>query len=471
MNFFILLLAMLAHEPATPTSSSPASANASIDATIRGTAQPLEVELLLRNQSEKWTSVAKKQLDAKTRRVRFDRLNAGVYQLLVRGPIATEQLGTKVIVGKRDHRRTTIDVAPFELTGRIDFAGAPLGGGGMLLNHKELGWKVAFKIEDDGTFRVPFWQHGTFRYTIKNPALATNFDDFLDVTGSPLAIEVPDGRITGIVRDAKSGAPVPNILVGLTTKTGDVEQNVRLETDAAGRFDFTGAKFGKHTVRFISPNHLDAEPISFTLDASSRLRELDVQLDPGRIVPIVVVGADSQPVPDALVFAVSDAKLRSRTTTDGDGKTTASIPVGEAATLFVIPPSGAFGVQRLQREHDGKRVWVHLPRAASSLLIRAQTTDGKSMPPFQLLMRYDGTTVPIEVAEELSAVQGLQLATGDDSEALLQNIPSGSYEFWPYRTEQEAQAILSSGDSFAAPILVNVKEGENKVAVKFAARN
>jgi 5-hydroxyisourate hydrolase-like protein (transthyretin family) len=473
VNLVILLLTMLAHDPAhePATATSSVSGTASIDATIRGTAQPLDVELLLRNESEKWISVAQKRLDVKTRRVRFDHLKAGVYQLLLRGPVATEQLGTKIMLGGRDQRRTTIEVSPFELTGRIDFSGAPLGGGGVLLHHKELGWKAAVKIEDDGTFRAPLWQHGTFRYTIKNRALATNYDDFAEITGAPLAIEIPDGRVTGIVRDAKSGQPLANVLVVLTTKSGDVEQNLRLETDRAGRFDFTGAKFGQHTVRFLSSNHLDAPPIAFALDASSRLRELDVELDPGRTIPIVVVGTDNEPVENALVFAVSDAKLRSRTTTDNEGRTMASVPIGEPAALFVVPPSGAFGVQRLQREHDGQRVWIHLPRAASSLLIRAQTTDGKTMPPFQLLMRYDGAIVPTEVADELAAVLGLQLAAGGDSEALLQNIPSGSYEFWPYRTEQEAEAILASSDGFAAPIVVNVHEGENKVAVKFAARN
>jgi hypothetical protein len=92
------------------------------------------------------------------------------------------------------------------------------------------------------------------------------------------------------------------------------------------------------------------------------------------------------------------------------------------------------------------------------------------MPPFSLLMRYDGALVPIEVAEELNTMQGLQLATGENSEALLRNIPSGSYEFWPYRTTEEAEAIVASGEAFAAPILVNVHEGENKIAVKFAAK-
>ncbi|HEX2060373.1 MAG TPA: PPC domain-containing protein, partial [Thermoanaerobaculia bacterium] len=84
----LLILMMLAAETAPST--------ASIDATIRGTTQPLEVQLLLRNAGDNWTPVARRSLPATTRRVRFDALEAGVYQLLVRGPEATEQLATKV---------------------------------------------------------------------------------------------------------------------------------------------------------------------------------------------------------------------------------------------------------------------------------------------------------------------------------------------------------------------------------------
>jgi hypothetical protein len=92
------------------------------------------------------------------------------------------------------------------------------------------------------------------------------------------------------------------------------------------------------------------------------------------------------------------------------------------------------------------------------------------MPPFSLLMRYDGELVPPEVAEALSAMQGLQLMTGSGSEAHLQNIPSGSYEFWPYRTEDEAQSIAASADAHLPPIRVNVRVGENKIVVKFAEK-
>jgi hypothetical protein len=286
----------------------------------------------------------------------------------------------------------------------------------------------------------------------------------------PVHIDIPDGRISGILRDTKSGQPIAGAIVALQTNIDDREEHVRLTTGPEGRFDFVGIKHGRHIVRIEAPQHLEPEPVAFALTDSAPLRELDLRLDPGRSVAIVVIDKALDPVANAKVFVVADAKLRARGTTDEDGRASLPVPAGEPATLFVIAEEGPFAMARVPRSDGHQRLQVYLPSSASSLVIRAQTTDGKTMPPFSLLMRYNGEIVPTEVAEVLSAVQGLRLATGPDSEAHLRNIPSGSYEFWPYRNEAEADSIVAAGATFAAPIQVNVLTGENEIAVKFASR-
>jgi len=309
---------------------------------------------------------------------------------------------------------------------------------------------------------------------VRSPALPTSFTDTVELeegkSNVALKIEIPDGRITGVIRDAKSGAPVPNAVIGLQTNLADGEQHVKLTTGPGGTFDFVGIRHGKHIVRVYPPEHLEPEPIAFTLDDTQRLREIDLRLDSGRAVALTVIDRENDPVANAKVFAVTDGKLRARATTDEDGRATVAVPASEAATLFVVGEEGPFGMLRVPREQEKGRLQLYLSRSTSSLLIRAQTTTGATMPPFSLLMRYNGELVPPDVAEELSAVQGLQLMTGPDSEAHLQNIPSGSYEFWPYRTEEEAESIVASADALLAPIQVNVNVGENKIAVKFASR-
>lgn len=455
------------------TTAAPETPRAAIEATIRGTKQPLEVELLLRTPSDNWEEVDHERLPAGTRKVRFDGLASGVYQILLRGPAATEQLGTKIVVGANDTRHTTITVEPFTITGRVTFGGTHLGDGVVELRHRELHWRAAIGLDGAGTFRAPLWQRGVFLTRVHSPALPTAFHDSVDLTaGKPAAVQIaiPDGRITGIVRDAKSGAPVAGAAVTLQTTLADGEQNVKLTTGPEGTFDFAGIKHGKQTVRVFPLRHLESEPVVFTIDDAKRLHELSIRLDAGREIPFTVIDRENDPVAEATVFAVTSGKLRSRTTTDEDGRASIAAPAGEAVTLFVVGKEGPFGILRVPREQTKGRLPIYLPRSTSSLLIRARTTTGEPMPPFSLLMRYDGELVPPEVADELTAVQGLQLMTGPASEAHLQHIPSGSYEFWPYRTEEEVQSIAASADALLAPIQVNVRVGENKIVVKFAAK-
>lgn len=465
----LLMLMMLAAE--TAPAAAPA---ASIEATIRGTTQPLEVQLLLRDDADNWKAVAQKSLPVETRSIRFDGLEAGVYQILVRGPAATEQLSRKIAVGRTDARRVTITIEPFVLAGRITLGGTELGAGGLLLRHREFHSRLPILLEPDGTFRVPFWQRGTFSYNVRGPALPTDYSYVTELEGpspGPLHIDIPDGRISGILRDAKSGEPVAGATVTLQTNVDDREEHARLTTGPEGRFDFVGIKHGSHIVRIHGSQHLEPEPIVFELTDAARLRELDLHLDPGRSVPVVVIDKEHDPVANAKVFVVVDSKLRARGTTDEDGRASVPVPAGESATLFVVAEEGPFAMMRVSRDGEKGRLKVYLPSSTSSLLIRAQTTDGKTMPPFSLLMRYNGELMPPEVADELAEVQGLQLATGPDSEAHLRNIPSGSYEFWPYRSVAEAESIAAAGSTFLAPIQVNVRMGENKIAVKFASRN
>lgn len=464
----LLILLMLAAD-ASPAAAAPAG---SIDATIRGSREPLEVQLLLRDAAGSWKAIAQKSLPAKARRVRFDGLEAGVYQVLVRGPVATESLSTKVGLGRTDRQRITITIQPFVLAGRVTLGGTELGAGGLLLKHREFQSRSEILIGPDGTFRVPFWQRGIFSYAVRGPALPTAYTQVAELEGpSPerLDIDIPDGRISGILRDATSEQPVAGASVELQTKIGDREEQVRLTTDAEGRFDFVGIKPASHIVRIQAPQHLEPEPVAFQLTSDESQRELDLHLESGRALPIVVFDKENAPVANAKVFVVADSKLRARGTTDEEGRASVPVPAREPATLFVIAEEGPFAMMRVPRDDEQRRLKVYLP-PASSLLIRALTTEGQTMPPFSLLMRYDGELVPSEVAEQLTEVQGLQLATGADGEAHLQNIPSGTYEFWPYRTQSEAESIVAAGSIYLAPIQVNVVTGENQIAVKFKSR-
>ena len=80
---------------------------------------------------------------------------------------------------------------------------------------------------------------------------------------------------------------------------------------------FAGIKHGRHIVRLYPPRHLEPEPIAFAIDPQNRLRELDIRLDRGRDVSIVVIDSENDPAPNAKVFAVADSRLCSRGCADG----------------------------------------------------------------------------------------------------------------------------------------------------------
>jgi hypothetical protein len=461
----LLLLAML-----LPANTPAVARGGVIEATIRGTEQPLEVELLRRDANEQWNEVARQRLPVAVRRVHFDGLDAGVYQLRVGGRVSTERMAAKLVLGSADTRRVAIDIEPFVIKGTVTLGGTSFGRGTVVLRHREFLWRGAVALDADGAFTATLWQRGTFAYNVTGPALPTEYSDWTTLDGSSrLAIAIPDGRVTGVVRD-RAGAPLAGVTVLLQTATAQREDNVRLTTGPDGRFDFTGVKYGRNTVRLLSPGHLEPDPVVFDLGGQVRQRELDIRLESGRDVAIVVIDRNNDPVAKANIFTVAEGKVRARTVTDEDGRAGAAVPAGQDATLFVVPEEGPFAMLHVGREETAGRLRIHLPATSSSLLIRALTTDGQTMPPFSLLMRFNGELMPVEVTEELTAVQGLRFTTGRNGEALLTNIPSGSYEFWPYRSGSEADAIVASGSALLAPIQVDVRTGDNRIAVRFARR-
>jgi hypothetical protein len=441
-----------------------AARGASIDATIRGTDQLLAIELLVRVGDSNWRTVAHRALDATARRMRFDALEAGIYQLRIEGQQPTEQLATKIVLGTNDQRSVVITVEPVELTGRVTYGGTEIGGV-LLLRHNEFHWRGGIAVGADGAFRAPLWQRGEYTYEIRGPGLSTPFHDVVDLTGtSPVAFDIPDGRIRGVVRQANGGAPVARASVVLESTS-----MTRASTDADGRFDFTGIKDGRYLVRIVSPSHLDPEPVAVQIDGANRQRELTFELDRGRSLSVFVIDPRQTPVVDAIVFVATGTKVCSRTFTDGEGRTNVAAPTDEDATLFVLPRAGSFSMHRVAKSDRGP-LHVALSPASSTLLIRARTSTGAEMPPFSLLLRYNGALIPLEIAEALASTQGLNLAKGPEGDVRLERIPIGRYELWPYRTDDEAAAILSVADELTAPIQIDVRTGENRVAVQFAAR-
>ena len=462
MNAMLLLLALLGTAPGEP--------QAAIEARIEGTDQPLLVALLSRGDGTSWTLIEEEALPPGQREVRFGHLKAGVYQLLVRGIKNTDRMAEKIILGGGDTRRVVMTIAPFELAGTVAQDAKAVGAGVVTLRHAEMHWRATIPFAADGTFRTTMWQRGEYTLSVAAAAITPPHTGSIRIDGDApvrVAIHVPDGRITGTVREAKSGEPIGDTLVTLQTITSEGTRQSSVRTDSAGRFAFTAVRHGRHTLQAVSPSHLVASPVQVELQRTLKERALEIRLETGRKLPIVALDADQHSVANATVVAISGGTLQSRTTTASDGRATVSVPAADASTIFVIPAAG-FGMARAAADAGLQPLRVDVRRAASSLVIRTRTTSGDSLPPFSLLMRYDGERLPAAVTEELESVQGLQLTTDERGEVRLRQIPAGRYEFWPYRTADEAESIAAAEQP--APIQVDVRSGENAIAVTFAPR-
>lgn len=447
------------------------AATSSIHATVRGTDEPLDVSLL-RRADDSWSEIAHRPLPASERTIAFDRLAAGVYQIRVQRAGGGAPAAAKVIVGAGEKRHAEIEVDPIELLGRVALGDVPLPGAVVVLNHREFRWSVAITADEKGSFHGQLWQRGSFSYSVRSSALATPYHNQIDIEGRlPFRwdLRLPERRIAGIVRDRVNGAGVAGAILHFESKSGDRTSHFSARTGADGRFDLAAMQPGLVTIEATREGYLDGSSAPFELAEADRLHEVAVALEPGAGVPIAVGDSAGSPLAGATVLTVVDGRVRARATTGADGRSRVTLPRETAATLYAIPHGGSFAVVHVAKADEAPRR-VTLPRPSSSLRIVTRTTEGKPLPSVELLMRVNGELIPPAVADELLEQQGLALRTDERGEALLRNLPPGSYEFWPYSGESEAEAIVETAASLVAPIVVNVKTGENTIAVNFRAR-
>jgi hypothetical protein len=443
----------------------------SIHATVRGTDEPLEVSLL-RRDGDSWSEIVQRPLPASERTIAFDRLAAGVYQIRVQRAGGGAPAVAKVIVGAGEKRHAEIEVDPIEIFGRVSLGDLPLPGAVVVLSHREFQWSVALVADEKGLFHGVLWQRGLLSTSVRSSALATPYHDRIDIEGRlPFRwdLRLPERRIAGIVRDRVTGAGVAGATLHFESKSGDSKSHFNTRTGADGRFDLAAMHPGLVTIEASHDGYLDGSPVSFELAEADRMHEVAIALDPGAVVPIAVSDSAWRPLAHATVLTVIDGNVRARATTGADGRARVTLPRDTAATLYAIPHDGSFAVVHVAKAEEAPRR-VAVPRPSSTLRIVTRTTDGKPLANVDLLMRANGALIPPAIADELLELQGLTLHTDDRGEALLRNLPSGSYEFWPYSGESEGEAIVETAGSLVAPIVVDVKTGENTIAVNFRAR-
>lgn len=427
---------------------------------------PLELSLGIREEGLPAHWIAQQRIE-RGNTATFADLDAGTYTVLVAGPQPLERVAQGVNVGAGDVRQVKVPLHFVLAHGRITKGGKPLGGVSVRFENADHRWTSTVDTSATGEISTPLWQTGAFALSIRGGASHApivrniNLDEraFAD-----FAIDVPDRRVFGRVVD-EDGVPVANALVALRTQTKTFAPTVRMRTGEDGTFAFDGVYEGTQKLTIVPERYLYPDPRKFELAEGDRAHEEVFEVKRGSEREVRVVARDGSPLAGAVVVVASGDHVRAAVGTDERGRARIAAPASGQSVLFVFPREGSFVTRRLGSDEASVRVDV--PPPGASLHIATLTTDGAAVPNVDLLVRFNGEIVPPDVLDQLARLQGISFETNESGIAHLQNLPLGTYEFWPYRSENEAESLLASASGFAAPIVVNAVTGENKVTVRF----
>jgi len=424
---------------------------------VEGFAGELDAELQLRTE--------RRFIPLRRRHARasfdFDGLGAGSYVLVLRGAAPLERLGTPIIVGDGDTRRVTVAIHPLPFQGVFTLVGKPVANATVALESADFGWRTELRTDGEGRAHGFVWQRGELTATV-----AGNRHHKVVLQGRDeisLRLDLADRVIRGRVSD-RDGLPVPGAGVLLRTTSANGGTSQQTDTGADGTYAFNGVDPGEQRVALAPLGYLIPEPVKFKMNAADTLRDASFVLDTGALHVLRVRDAAGHPAAGAQVIAVVYGAMRARAMADNEGRAELPLPK-EPAVVHVLGRDGAFTSLRVAEDVTP----VALPPPASSLSIATRTSDGKPLPNVSFLPAFEGVLMPPAVVRWLESIHGTPLRTGADGEVTLSNIPAGPYQFWPYRTDEEAEAIVAAG-AFNAPITVNVKSGANAIVVDFTPR-
>jgi len=428
--------------------------------------EPIELMLSPVREDRPFQPVAAQTLAKNASDAVFASVPAGSYIVLAAGPQPLQRTAAKVVVAASDTRDATFTIPNRRIDGRLTLGGKPLAGVRVRLQKDVLDWSTEAVTDADGAIRGALWDGGTFDLAIDGGTLPSLVRSRITIAGhgdpAAFALDLPARRIRGAVVD-EHGEPVDRAVVVLRAKSGDLPTNVRTITGPDGAFEYAGIHPGPYTIDVISQRHLLRDSVAFEAREGDAVVRQDVVLNNGRPQSIDVVDNHGSPLADALVACTTDASLRAAVRTDARGHAVLMTPPGDPGMAWVAPANGSLAMVRLDRSQAPVKIVV--PPPSASLEVSLRTTTGEAIPHISLLLRYNGVVIPPSF-QKLMRRELFDPATNEEGRATLSRIPTGFWEAWPYNSEQEAEALMTTVSPVIAPINLNVVSGENRVAVR-----
>lgn len=406
---------------------------------------------------------ATKTLAAGESAVRFADLKEGLYLVLASGPQPLQRLSAKVNLGTSGATlRLVVPNGKTELA--VTLAGRPLAHARASFTHEELRWQTEVETDERGRYAGPLWEPGPYAANVtRAPGTAPHLVD-VTLSSAPLAIDVPDRHVTGCVRTAE-GEAFAGAVVTLRSESTASTLTARTRSGADGCYEFFGVREGPQTLVASAPSYLASDAARFDARGTGS-HQADLVLTRGEQRTVRVIDGRDAVIAGATLFTSCDGHVKSMATTGADGRAGVAVPAGARCTIYAVPAGGSIAAATFDSPAELR---IRVPDGSSSLRLVLRSDAGEAFSDLRLLMRIDGTVVPPEVARLLST-HGFALRSNDEGTISLPRIPAGTYEFWPYWTHTEGQAIYEVASEIAAPISVQVLPGRNDATVRLKAR-
>jgi len=434
---------------------------------------PLEVALLRTRDEAPPLPLTRTRIAKGKSEALFRDLPSGSYTVTIAGSEPLQRLAVKTVLGAGDRQTVKVPLREAFVHGRITRGGQPLEGAEVVFDHVDTRAVATIRSGADGRFTSAIWEQGDFDVSITGRDMGSPHSLRSKVEGFPLielAYDVPDRRIAGRVVDEHGGA-VSGATVWLRSGKPDYAPTVSVKSHDDGSFEFIGAYAGPEVLSTNVEGRLLPDDLSFEIAEGERRREVELVAGQGFPRRVTVMQANGAPAVGASLIVATGSRLRSTSNSDLEGRAVLATPPDQESLLYIFPKEGSLFIRRLPAPLDDENATaplrIDLPRGESTLEVATLVDGGGAMPPVKLLMRFNGELVPPQVAQEVERQQGFLLHTDSRGTATFANLPTGLYEFWPYRSEPEAEAILASATALKAPIAVNTVPGENKATVTF----
>ncbi|HEX6096404.1 MAG TPA: carboxypeptidase-like regulatory domain-containing protein [Thermoanaerobaculia bacterium] len=422
---------------------------------------PLEIDVGIREESAAPKWIVTRTLAAKASSAAFDELQPGLYTILVRGPQPLQRISTPIAVGSSP-AATTLKIPKRRLTVKVLLGDKPLPNAFLTLQHDALLWTTDLVADSRGMFEGESWESSRFLGKVWRDRTASgHVIDVMLPERESLIIDIPDRHVRGRVVDERREV-IPGAVVTLRTATGAVTQTLRATARMDGTYEFFGVEPGEQILTARAPSHLDSDVIAFDLAPDSGSREFEIALAHGEQRALKVVDADGDAIASATLIAACGGHVKSIAVTDDTGSAPLATPAGVPCSFYALPQEGSLATAHT---HGTMRV----PAAASSLRLQLLTDTDQPLGDVSLLMRVNGEIIPPAVGRQFAS-RGLDLTSAADGSVSLAKIPSGTYEFWPYRGEAEGLMLYELAGDLAAPITLDVKAGENEAKIRLRKR-